>query len=907
MKLRAWLRRCRDVFRRRHLVAAFDEEMAFHLEQLTRDYERRGLSPEAARRAARREFGNTTGAREAYREQAGWPELENWWRDLAFTARGLARRPLLTLGASGILALALGAALTLVVLVDAIFLRPLAVPHPGELYIVRDLDGQPILSSAGTARRLADLLPPGASLAAHSAEQRVTVQRGRDPAETASSQLVEGRFFGAIGLKPVAGRLLAPADDSVGAPADVVVVGEAWAESHFGTPATALNAELQVNRHPVRIIGVVPRSFTGLSVGSTTQLWLPAALQPVVRVQGNAMSAESDDRPNNPDWNREERVAWMHLLLRLPGNTKAGILARLRTAWAPERDDLLKVFDDPQQREALQRQQWRLDPAPGGYSHFRSEFGSTSRLLSGIVGALLLLAAANVSNLLLVRTLARHRELGVRLAMGASRARVRRLALLEAGLLGLLGAAVGSLLAAWMVPLAARLLVRGPDLTLRLLEWRPLVALAGMTGIAVLLCAWGPAAWISRLDPRIAIGSGGGPGRSPLRLGRFLVAAQLALAVVVVTVAVTLGRELQRTLARDPGFARTNVITANFNPTAAGFSGAEADALIRRLEARARAVPGVDMVGFAGNGILAGSEQRSGLFPRGDDVRVHSGHFQNDQVSDDYLAAVGMTVLRGRSFTSADSGEAPHVAVVTETFAREVYGTPEVIGRRFGFGAVPDKQDWTIVGVVGDVTVNSVRDGPPPMFFTPVAQLQFSFQSLHFLAVRATGPVDVVETRLRQELAHEEPALVWTGWQTLQERMEQDVRGDVAISWMVGGLAVVGMTLATLGIGVNLAHLVELHRRDIAIRMALGAAQRRVVREVLVGAWRMAALGGIAGLVLVWLLPHVPVAGSMLPARPDVWAALAALILGLMAATFGGWRPARRAASVDPQRLLRAE
>lgn len=901
---RAFFARCRNLLRRRRVLAAFDEEMAFHLEELARDYERRGLAPAAARAAARREFGNTVQPREALHEQSGWPVLEDFGRDLSLAARGLARRPVLAIGAGAILALALGAATTLVALVDAIYLRPLPVPRAGELRVVREGDGSILLCSAPTARRLAALLPPGAALAAHSADQMMTVQRGSEPAERVRAQLVEGGFFHALELSPVAGRVIAAADDLTGDGANVAVVGEGWARSRFGSAAAAVGAEMRVNRHPVRIVGVVSQEFGGLAAGSQVILWLPAALQPAVTVSSNVRSVASDDRPNQPDWNREERVDWMQLVLRVPPDGDAAILPLLLRASQPERDDILAAVDDPEMRARLLRPVLTLDAAAAGYSSFRSAFGRTSRLLGGIVGALLLLAAANVSNLLLVRALSRRREIGVRLALGARGLRVSRLMVAESALLGLVGACLGVVLALWLVPVAGRFLAPGQELVFRAVSWRSLGALAALASLAVGLCAWAPAAWIARLDPLVAIAGRSSAHRSPLRVGRLLVAVQLALAVVVVTVAVTLGGELRRTLGRDPGFARS-VLTATFDAASAGFGDqAAAEGLVRRLEARARAVPGVEEVGFASSGILAGSRSRSGIHARGEARVSFDPGMQNDGVTAGYFAAVGMTLLQGRTFEPTDTAEAEHVAVVTAGFAQKMFGTIDVLGRRFGYDAEPGDDDWTIVGVVSDANVNRVGEEAPPMFFAPAAE---AFRPPQFLAVRTASRAGIVSKMLREALAAEEPSLVWSRWQTLEDRIDDDVRGERTMSWLVGSLAGVALLLAAVGIGVNLAHLVTLHRREIAVRMALGADRRRIVREVLFDAWRLAAAGGGAGLLLVLVLPRLPFASTLVPVHPDLGAAGAALVFGLGAATLGGWQPARQAAGIDPQANLKAD
>ncbi len=901
--MRRLIARTRDWFRRRRLVAAMEEELAFHLEELTAEYERRGLSPDVARQAARRELGNTTRVREELRAQAGWPFLEELGRDLWWALRGLGRRPAFTGGIVAVLAVGVGAAATLLALVDAVFLRPLPVPAPQEIHLVRAADGSAAFFSAGTARRLAERLPPGAALAAHAAQSSATVQRGAGTAERVEIQLVDGGFFPALQLGPLAGRLLVPADDRIGTPGFVAVAGETWAEERFGQASAAVGQVVRVNGESVTIVGVAPKAFAGVVVGQRVQLWLPAALQPALRISGNAWVFSGDDRPNDPDWNREERVSWIHLLIRWPHGAPQALMPEINEADRPAREDIAKQISDSTDLAGIGRPSWTVEPAPTGYSHFRSSFGSTSRILGIITAALLLLTGANVSNLLMVRTLARHRELGVRLALGSGRWRVARLALSEALVLALLGVLGGAVVASWLIPLGARILAPGQELDPELIRTGPLLGLGLLGGVLTMAFAWAPAALIARLDPLVALSGRVAVMRAPVRLGRMLVVVQMAIAVVLVTVAVSLTRELQRTLTADPGFERHSVLTATFDPSAAGYAFEEVPALCERIQLALRGLPGVQAVGFSAHGILSGSTNRSGVYPRGDDVQVRFGHFQSDQVWPGYFEATGLSLLHGREILASDTAEAPHVAVVTERFARALFGEIAPLGRRFGFGSEPDDQDWTIVGVVGDVRVNAVSEDPPAMFFIPAMQ---AGQRAGFLAVRTEGAVETLAAPVRATLAELEPAIVWHRWLTLEERIATDLRGSLMTSRLVATLSLVALLLAALGMGAVLAHLVTLRRREIAIRLALGADQPGILRQILLDAWKLAGLGALAGAVLLALTAQLPVLRGWLPAW-DVVAAIAAVLAAGLAATVGAWRPARGASQIQPNRLLTAE
>lgn len=901
--MRALLARLRDAFRRRTLTRSFDEEIEFHLAELERAAIDRGESPEQARLSAARAFGNVTRTRESLRAQAGFPTWDEFVDDLRYAARGLLRRPALSGSVVLILALGLGAAATLYGLIDAIFLRPLPVQHPEQLYAVVGADpARPSRLSRGTVRRLEESLPPG-SVAAYHSGGRATIQIGNQPAFRASTRAVNGEFFATLGLVPAAGRLLSPADDVVGNAAAVVVVSSAWAKANFGTALAALGQELRVNQVPVVIVGVLPESFRDITVGQFTDLWFAAALQPRVRIFGNFSEEEGDDRPNDPDWNREERVSWLEILLR----SRPGALvtpAILQRAWEPQRDELAKALSTAGNRDDVMHRGWRLVPAPGGRSRFREAFHSVSWILAGIVGIMLVLVCINVSGLLLVRSMSRHREIGVRLALGAGSLRVARSACLEALLLSGAGALAGYLLASGLLPLAARLLGVGQGLGLAV-DLRLMLAMTVLTLVTAFLSAIGPAFWISRVQPLKALSGHRGIGRAPIRFGRILVVAQFALAVALVALAAALGEDLQRALAADPGFERDQVLTASFDPSSAGYRGDAVMPLIDRLRATALGVPGVKRVGFAYTGILVGSQWHSGLNFR--DPRVHATEhsYQMDIVTPGYFATTGTPLLLGRDFETTDAANAQPVAVVSASFARQVFGDVNPLGQLVGYDSAPSKRDFRIVGVVADVHANGVRERAPALLYT--SALQANGELMQFLAVRFDGAEAPVLRALRSAFARTEPGVVFTGWATLHERMTGDLGQQMAtmrLTFVFGGCA---LLLAAVGVAGSLGYLVTLRQRELALRMAVGADPARLLAGVMKDALRLCAFGSLAGILVVSVLPLVPAAKALLVGGVSVGPAILAAAAALVAAALGGFVPARRAARIDPLVTLRAE
>ncbi len=722
MRVPLGIKRLIDFKNRRALRARLDEEIAFHMEELVAENLRRGMTADAARIAAQRKLGNRTLTQEAYRDQAGIPRVEEIWRDVVLAARSLRRRPGYAASMIGLLGLGLAATLTVYVLTEAMLRRDLAVPRPDELHLIANVEGDPAMFSRATLERLGESLGPG-RLIAYGGDTRVTTQRSNQPAQHASAQLVAGSAFSAMEISPAAGRLLSPGDDRIGAGAPVLVASFAWAQREYGSETAAVGQAIRVNQVPLQIVGVLPESFGGFEAVDRVDLFMPTALQSQLSMFSNASEFASDDRDNDPDWNRENRIRWLETLVRVPrGQAAEAVMLALQVAVRPDIEDLIAQLDSPTEREELRRLTWQVNPAPGGYSHSRNAFGATGRMLTGLVVSLLLLTCANLSGIMLVRTLSRHREMGVRMSLGAGRWRTCRLAVVEALLCGGLGAGLGVLLAMWMVPSAAGLLTPGVDLRLEIVGWSQGGLLLLVAVGSSFLCALAPAWWISRLQPLVALNGAMGGGSLPQRLGRVLVAVQLALAVMLVAVSLSLGQEISAVLNRDPGFARTEVLTSTFSPRAVGYSDETAPILYERLRQTVGALPGVERVGLASSGILAGSRSRSTIFPRDPGLESRAGDYQQDSVDPDYLPAVGLRLLQGRWIESTDDADAPRVAMVTRAFAQALWGTTEVLGKRFGFDYEASDQDMTVIGLVGDAGINRARDAVTEVFFVPVKQ-----------------------------------------------------------------------------------------------------------------------------------------------------------------------------------------
>lgn len=903
--LRSFFARLRDFFRRDRMEAGLREDLEFHLSELESRFLAQGMSPEDAKAAARRELGNLTRVQEDFHEQAGFPVLEEFARDFAVAFRGLAKRPVFSLGIVLILALGLGIAATVQGLASAIFSKPLPVNRPEEIHLVVNPDSKPALLSRGTANRLAEDF--GADkVAIYSSNSRVVVRIGGKSAFNSACELVNGGFFSVLGVGAQAGRMLQPDDESSPDKAKVIVVSHGWALRNFGSPEKAVDKEVQINRTIARIVGVAPESFGGILVGRQTDLWMPAAVQPAIEFSSDSRSNTSSDRPNDNNWNREERVSWVYAFIRLrSGADLTAAATRVVHAYHIQGEDLAKALGDSAAQEQARKRTFGVLPAPAGYSSFRKEYQSTNAALTAFVGVFLLLASANVSGLLLVRGLSRQREIGVRLALGAKRWRIFFLLGMESLILSLGGALCGLLLASWLLPASAALLVPNQKLGALGIDLGLFGAITLLALFIALLCSLLPSYFLTRLQPQDAILGNGRLGRSPAAAGRGLVVLQLASAVVLLAMAVALGDNLARTLAMDPGFSSTRVLASDFDPGAGGYGSDELPQLKQRLEESLLAVPQVESVTFALAGLASGSRSQSGFYFRGEDARVRSASIQNEAVPPGFFKTAGIMLRSGRDFDGTDKEGAPITAIVSLSLARRIFGTDDVVGRRFGFGPEPAPDDCVIVGVVGDARINGLREEAPDMvYFSQTQWPRFLPGSVH---VRLRGPSPGVEKTLQEVVGRIEPGLVFSRWETIDERLANELVGARGASRMSYALAFAALLLAATGMGALTAYLVTQRSREFAVRMAVGADPVHIRRGVVTDCLRLGVMGIVLGLLLAWGFHALPAIASRLPSTPGLVSSSIAALLCFGAIAFAGWLPAMRAAKTDPLQLLKSD
>ncbi|MEJ1973490.1 MAG: ABC transporter permease [Lacunisphaera sp.] len=894
----------RHFFGRTARLRRLEEEMRTHVDLLTEEGVRRGLARDEARRQAHLAFGNVLSTREETEAALGWPGLESLGLDLRIALRSLARRPAFALSLVLILALGLGVTTAIFTFVRGMLWQPLPVPNPQELYLAYDQTAahRPFRLGAPTVHRLEADPATAGRVVAYAGNAQLALRLGDAPAEPVNAQFVSGGFFRGLQLGAARGRLLEPIDDELGRPRPVAVASWTWWQSKLGGDPAAIGRAIRLNGQEITVVGVTPPDFTGISLGSRPELWLPKGLHAGMRVQLSASTSSKGEGPKLEDWVRDDRVSWLNIMVRAgPGGTAAA-QAAIDAAWQPQLATLLDNIEDAGERAEFGKRRPILAPSPQGYSSTRNGFRGAGFTLSLLVAAMLCVTVANISTLLLLRMLGRSRELGVRLALGAGRWRLARGVLLEGVLLSFGGAAAGLLLSTWLTALLGRWLA--PGVPLPGVDATLLLGLALLAMILGLLLGALPA-WLSaRLSPQAILQQRATGGRGSLRFGRGLIVLQLAVSVLLVAVAASLALDFRRVVHADLGYARESVITTFFDVRGAGFGQEQDEAVKTRLRQAAIALPQVQAVGFAAGGALSNSTSTSGVFFRGEGVNQPKDSVQHEEIDEGYLGAMGMTLLRGRGFTADDRLGRPQAAIVSLRLARQIFGEANPVGRRFGFGPTADGDDWEIVGVVADSRVNGVREEPAPMFFLPQAQNQ---TPPGCLVIRVSGDAAAAREQLQKAVSAAEPTLMFSRWLTIEERVQQWMRNDLAAVRLTAGFSLLATLLAVIGVLGTLGYLVASRSREIAVRLAIGAEPGQVWRDLVREALRLGLAGAGLGLVLSLAVLSALGAKMMTGLHIDWLAITLAAVAGVLAAVVGGLLPARRAARVDPLALLKAE
>jgi predicted permease len=902
---------------RDRLERDLDRELRFHIDEETRRLVATGLSPESARRTAVAEFGGLEATKEAARDARGTRWLEDLVHDLRYAGRTMRRHATFTLAAVLSLAIGIGANTAIYGVLHALLVRPLAVASPRELsYVTRTGPGAEAQRFDARGRmpfaavqRFADVLQPlGGRVAGMSSVTRmqVTGASGDPGAELVLGQLVTGNWFGVMGVAPQAGRLLTDADDAtIGGPA-VAVISDGYWTRRFARDSSAVGTSIRANGYPVTIVGIAAPRFDGFVVGAPVDVWVATALQKQVAYGTNADITDADvSKP----WRTQEGIAWLTIIARVPEQTpRATAAAAVDVVFRRAVESQAAKIADPQLRAFALRAHATLDDGSRGMSSLREQFGGAVIVLMATVALVLLIACANLANLLMARGAARSREFAVRLSLGAARGRLLRQLLTESLALALLGGIASLFFAEAGSRALLRMASDGPTpLMLDVSMGWPIVSFAIGASIATgLLFGLLPAVRFSRADINDAVKTGGrivssGGGTS---FGRMLVVAQVALSFVLLVGALLFVRTLHNLLTIDPGFEATHLVTARFDPRMAGYTGATMASLRERLLTGARAIPGADAAAVAMCGTMADCHSVSDIDipgrPRGvgDDNDV-----QEDYVDAGYFPSLAVTFLAGRNFVASDTKDAPQVAVVNEAMARHFFGDVNPVGRYFTGGDPNTK--IMIVGVVRDSRINGLRETAPRMAFYPYSQ--HPEVPIRNLYLRTRGDARQATEALRVAVHEADRGIAVREVVTLAELGERSIARERLVSTLTSTFGLLAVAVACLGLYAMVSYSVARRRNEIGIRLALGASPANVRWLVMRETLLLVALGLVAGVAAT--LPAVQLIASLLygmTARdPFAWTA-AVMVLSVVA-MLAGAAPAWRASQVDPSIALRID
>ena len=891
----SWLGRLRNHLRDGAVSKEIRREMQFHLAERADDLVASGMKPDAAQREARRRFGSLAyqGERTRERDLFGW--LDTLVGDVRYALRALRAAPAFATVAILSLAIGIGANTAVFSVINALVLRSLPVNHPEELVaVVRGKDGMIFTNPLWEAIRdrqdmFSGIFATGMTsfnLTAGGEAQRV------------DASIVSGDYFATLGVRAVTGRLIARADDYRGCPG-VAVLSEGFWLSRYSADPGVIGKPILIDGHPFDVIGVSDGRFSGVSVGQRPQIFVPICTEKILRGANSQL---------------DERSSWyLEIVGRpKPGLTHAQIEARFATLAPGIIDATIPPHWPTESLNYYRSAKFRVESAARGFSFVRDAYAKALYVLMAIVALVLLIACANVANLLLARATVRRREMAVRVALGAGRGRLARQLITESLLLSSMGAVLGIAFAVSGSRFLVRLLSRGGDgVALDLgVDLRILLFTIGVTTLTGLLFGLVPAWRAGRVDPQAAMkaqGRGVAEGQSRFAMGKALVVAQVALSLVLIMGAGLLIGSWRKLATTDPGFRSEGVLLVDTDIRNTNTPPEQRLALHQQMIDAVRRIPGVQSA--SGSQITpVGHSTWNDVF-RTDGFTARSEDDATawvNPVSDGYFRTLDIPMLAGRDFDTRDTPTSARVAIVNEAMARKLFGTPAAVGRRVQKQEGPGwSQPIEVVGVVGTTKYRSMRDSAQPIIYYPRAQESPKALEMSLEVRGATGATTLVPS-ITKTIASINPRIT-LDITTLERQLSASLTVSRAVAMLSGFFGTLALLLATIGLYGVMAYTVARRRNEIGVRIALGAEQSRVVRMV---------LGEVAAIVLAGVVFGVGLSlgaarlvtsflYGMKATDPGTLVASAAVLVlvGVVAAAL----PARRAATLDPVAALREE
>jgi predicted permease len=914
----SWLRRlkslCNNLLKRRQVDRELDREVDAYYQILIDRYIARGLSEEEARRGLRTRLESPLMVKENVKEARMGARIETTFQDLRYGSRVLRKNPGFTIITVLTLALGIGANTAIFSLINAVMLRVLPVERADQLVLLTDpaSAGAAVDTTEGGVRqnlsyiefdrlRTDNMVFSGMLASQNQVSDLDLFPEGNHRAQSIKvrGQLVSGEFFQVLGVRPILGRVFTPEEDKVRGANPVAVISHDFWKRAFGGKPDVLGTNVAVGQGMFQIIGVAPPGFNGILVGTSADIWFPIAMQQQVM-------------PGR-DYLTPRDTLWLQVMARLaPGTGLKAAEAGINVTFQHALQDWASLLPAEQDRQEVLKERIELRPGDRGASALRGEFSDPLVLLMAMVGVVLLIACANIANLMLARANGRQREISVRLALGATRVRLIRQLMTESLLIALLGGVLGIVLAVAGTRLLLALVSAGvSDLGLDAsVDYRVFGFTALISIFTGLLFGLVPAMRATRRTGSQSLATSGraligGSGRA--YLGRALVVAQVALSLVLVIGAALFVRSLGNLLAENLGYDRSHLLMVGIDPKEAGYTGPAAAALYDKLLGGLRAIPGVSSATISNQRLFGGSDS-------GDDVSIEGSPVRDPdelnsrwtEIGPDYFSTLGIPLLRGREISRDDATLGRPVCVINQSFLKQFFPDMDPIGRHVTDEYPTTRETFEIIGVVGDFTEHRPGERRHPRFYANLAHPIGSVERVTLLLRSSVDAGDVASTA-RQAIAGVDANLPITRLLTVTDQIDVLLVMERLVAQLAAFFGIVALFMAAMGLYGVMSYSTSQRTSEIGIRMALGASGPKVVRMILGEALKVVAIGITIGLPVAFGAGKVIASKLYGLSAADPAAITIATIIIFSAALFAGYVPARRASRINPIASLKYE
>ncbi len=908
-RLQSWLR---SVTHRTRLESEMDDELRFHMDSYAEDLMKRGMTREQAERRARIEFGGAAVHKEEMRASLGLRLWDDLWSDLRYALRMLAKSPVFTMIAIGSLALGIGANTAIFTLAKEMLLDRLNVPHPEELRLLnwtapensvvhsswgrweKTPQGQrtsnsfpyPVYRQLRDQNRKQGLLE---DLFAFKGIGQVTATVDGQ-ALAVQAEMVSGNYYHELEVRPALGRAITQADDADSGAGGVVVISDGFWRRAFAAESNVIGKSIAINGKPFTVIGVNPPDFTGAKgAHQSPQVFVPFSVQPVIIPQNGGSILESPT------------LWWMQIM----GRQKAGVSqARADAAFSAVLTASVNGLHVAKPGEVIPAV--KVEDGSRGENQAARMYRQPIAVLMFVSGLVLLLACANLANLLLARASAREREMSVRLALGAGRGRILRQVFTESLMLSTAGGAAGFVLGWACRGVIPRLMSQpwDPVQMPSRMDWGVLAFTAGLSVVTGLFFGLAPALRATRAQASSGLKENAATvtRRRSGYAGKAIVVFQVALSTLLVIAAGLFLRTLGNLNHVNPGFRVDHLLLFELEPPRAAYPPPQNVRLQEEVTQRIAAVPGVESVTVSSTALIAGSTTTYGWTPLDNPIAKIDDTPLTNFVGSHFFATMEIPIVAGRDFSEQDSTTAAKVGIISESLAHMAWGKANVLGRHFKVEDVV----YTIVGVAKDSDYDSLRKTPPPQFFIDYRQAPEATEQLTY-EVRTHMSAASLAPALQKAVATVDRNLPLTDVRTQQQQIDATVGDERMFASLTAGFGLLALVLASIGIYGVMAYTVARRTQEIGIRVALGARAGQILSMILGETGRMTVLGVLAGVGAALGLTRL-VKTMLYGLEPyDPLTLIGAAVLLCAVALAAGFTPARRASRVDPMTALRHE